>query len=277
MTDKYAEIKRRLLAFAQTDDEIKCIVAIGSSTRADVKADEFSDLDLIIACENTEKWLSGEYPALLGDVSIAFTEPVLDGGKEYRAVYDNDKDVDMIIFTPGLFESAIKEGASGWVMNRGYNVLCDKAGFTELIQSYVKPVVNAPSMTENEFVNMVNDFYFHNIWAYKKLSRGELWSAKMCTDSYLKNRLLKVIELYSHTKNGADVWHDGRFIDSWADESIRDSLRECFAHYDKADIEKALINTHRLFAMLARQTAEMLGFCYPERAEKCAADYLQIS
>ena len=156
MTDKYAEIKRRLLAFAQTDDEIKCIVAIGSSTRADVKADEFSDLDIIIACENTEKWLSGEYPALLGNVSIAFTEPTLGGGREYRAIYDDDKVVDMIRFTPEQFENAIKEGVAGWVMNRGFKVLCDKAGFTELIQSYVKPVVNAPSMTENEFVNMVN-------------------------------------------------------------------------------------------------------------------------
>jgi aminoglycoside 6-adenylyltransferase len=58
-------------------------------------------------------------------VSISFIEDTLGGGKERRCIYDEDKDVDMIVLTPEQFEAAIKEGVAQWVMNRGYMVLYD--------------------------------------------------------------------------------------------------------------------------------------------------------
>ena len=277
MTDRYKDIKARLMGCAEIDDDIECIAVIGSTTRKEVGADEYSDLDLIIVTKNTDRWLCGEYPARLGDVSMAFCEPTLGGGREYRAIYGADRDVDMIVFTPEQFDSAVKDGTAGWVMNRGYEILCDRTGFKELTAQYIRPVINSPKMTEREFTNMVNDFFFHNIWACKKLRRGELWSAKLCADGYLKERLLRVIELYCHTKNGADVWHDGRFLDRWAGEEITCELRECFAHYYKEDVLRALKATHGLFAGLARECAGMLGFDYPEGAEKCAAQYIDAT
>ena len=89
--DRYAEIKKKILHYAESDEEIKAVVAIGSSTRDTVLADEFSDLDLIIATTDPDKWFSGEYPRLLGNVSISFIEPTLGGGKERRSIYDDDK------------------------------------------------------------------------------------------------------------------------------------------------------------------------------------------
>lgn len=133
---------------------------------------------------------------------------------------------------------------------------------------------NSPDMTEEEFLNMVNDFYFHNIWAGKKLLRGELWCAKMSVDAYLKNHLLKMTELYCHKVNGTDVWHDGRFIDKWADDFILHELKNCFAHYETEDAKSALISTHHLFAKLAREVANKLDYEYPEQAEKCAENFL---
>lgn len=59
--DRYAEIKNKILHYAECDEEIKAVVAIGSSTRDTVLADEFSDLDLIIATTDPDKWFSGEY------------------------------------------------------------------------------------------------------------------------------------------------------------------------------------------------------------------------
>jgi aminoglycoside 6-adenylyltransferase len=240
--------------------------------RSAVTADEFSDLDLIIASSDTEKWFSGEYPKRLGDVSISFIEPTLGGGKERRCIYDDDKDVDMIIFTPQQLESAFKDGAAQWVMDRGYMFLYDADSFAELAKKYVSPVTDRPPMSSGEFENIVNDFYFHNIWAAKKLLRGEIWSAKMCIDSYLKARLLKIIEQYHSDK---DVWHDGRFIDKWADAQTLDELTRCFAHYDKNDCAAALAATHKLFARLSNAVAEKRGFACPHKAQACAARYLE--
>ena len=274
--DKYFQIKSNILKYAESDDDIKAIVAIGSSTRSNVKADEYSDLDLFIITANTEPWFSGEYPKKFGNVNISFIENTLGGGKERRCIYDEDKDVDMLVFTPEQFEAAVKEGVAQWVMNRGYIVLYDSMDFTSLLEKHITLSVTAPSMTEDEFMNMINDFYFHNIWAYKKLKRGEIWSAKISVDSYLKNYLLRMIELYCSKVSGVDVWHDGRFLDRWADNEILSDLQKCFAHYDKDDIKRALIRTHELFARITRELAEAEGYEYPAGAEKCARAYLGL-
>lgn len=274
MPDRYADIKNKLCELAEKDEDIRAVIAIGSYTRKDSPADQFSDLDLIIVTTVPESWYSGEYPAKLGEVGISFIEPTLGGGAERRCIYGADRDVDMIIFTPEQFGKALTDGVAEWVMDRGYVLLCDKEDYTIWIPRYVSTKVSREVMSADEFVNLVNDFYFHNIWAYKKLKRGEMWSAVMCINGYLKERLLKIIEQYHMCIYDCDVWHDGRFLDRWADPYVVEDLEECFARYYYPDCVSALEATHLLFARLARELAEKLGYPYPKGAEKCAAGYI---
>ena len=51
MTDKYEPILNRLLSMCANRHDVKCVIAIGSQCRKQSPADEYSDLDLIIACE----------------------------------------------------------------------------------------------------------------------------------------------------------------------------------------------------------------------------------
>ena len=273
--DKYHEIKRRLLLLAENHAEIKAVLAIGSSTRSDVPADEYSDLDLIIATDDTDSWLYGNLPAELGDVKISFVEPTLGGGMERRILYCGWLDVDMIVFTAEQFLNAVNDGTASWVMNRGYAVLHDKIGAVELLKQKITLEIHKSDFSESEFQNLASNFYFHTVWAAKKLLRGELWSAKMCIDSYLKNLLLKVLEVHAAIKNHADVWHDGRFLDRWADEEIRAELKNCFAHYDKTDMKNVLKSTHRLFARISKETSVLKNFAYPSEAEKFSNEFLE--
>ncbi len=181
----------------------------------------------------------------------------------------------MIVFTAEQFLNAVNDGTASWVMNRGYAVLHDRIGAAELLKQKITLEIHKPDFSESEFQNLASNFYFHTVWAAKKLLRGELWSAKMCLDSYLKNLLLKVLEVQTATKNHADVWHDGRFLDRWADEEIRAELKNCFAHYDKTDMKNALKSTHRLFAKIAKETATLKNFAYPDRAEKFSKEFLE--
>ena len=265
--DRFMSIKEKLLALAKEDEDIKAIVLIGSSTRNTVKADEYSDLDVVIATEKPEGWLYGDYPEKLGNVKISFVEPTLGGGKERRMLYDGSLDVDMIVFTPDQFEKAIREGVASWVMNRGYEIMYDAEGFSVLLEENISHDLKPTDLSEPEFNNMVNDFFFHTIWASKKILRGELWTAKMCIDAYLKKYLLQMIEMYSVSKYQVDVWHDGRFLDRWAEKEILSDLKKCFAHYDREDMLSALSATLNLFCRLAGQTAEMKEYKYPIEAE----------
>ena len=80
--DRYIDIKEKIIEYASRDEDIKAIIAIGSSTREEVRADEYSDLDLIIVSDNPDRWYSGDYPNLLGDVRISFIEPTSPRDKE---------------------------------------------------------------------------------------------------------------------------------------------------------------------------------------------------
>ena len=84
----------------------------------------------------------------MGNVSISFIEPTLGGGKERRCIYDEDRDVDMIISTPLQFENALKEGVAEWVMNRGWILLYDGSGHAEMIPQFVKLEVHHAVMTK---------------------------------------------------------------------------------------------------------------------------------
>lgn len=264
--DRYENIKNKILDIAKVDKSIYAVIAIGSSTRSQLKADEYSDLDLIIATDDPEKWLYGTIPEQIGNVKISFVESTLGGGKERRVLYENALDVDMIILTPQQFETAIREGVASWVCNRGYSVLYDTMDAERLLGEYVNHKIVYDDMTEVEYINLVNDFCFHVIWISKKILRGELWSAKMCLDAYLKKHLLKMIEMYAAYIQNVDVWHDGRFLDRWANTQIKEALVKCFAHYDREDMISALSETNKLFCKLAKDVANIKTFNYPENA-----------
>ncbi|MBS7369231.1 MAG: aminoglycoside 6-adenylyltransferase [Oscillospiraceae bacterium] len=269
-TDRYRDIKKRLSDIAKTDETLKAVIAIGSSVRSCSAADEYSDIDLIIAATDTEKWLYGDMPSMLGEIKISFVEPTLGGGLERRMLYDGSLDVDLIVFTPEQLISAVENGAAAEVMNRGYLIMHDAMGISAPINERIKLGTRTVEMTDSEFANKVNDFWFHTVWAAKKILRGELWCAKMCIDAYLKNHLLSIIELDRYCPDKTDVWHSGRFFEQWAGGENVSALENCFAHYNRADMITALKNTAKLFSKIAKSAAKTCGFSYPENAENYA-------
>ena len=54
--DRYSDILTSLCGYARRDDDIRAVIAIGSSVRESTPADEYSDLDLIVVTELPEKW-----------------------------------------------------------------------------------------------------------------------------------------------------------------------------------------------------------------------------
>jgi len=265
---RYDLIIARLISTAKVSDDVHAVIAIGSTTRKLVKADEFSDLDVILVSSKPNDWIYGNRPDILGEIRINFTEPTLGNVNERRMILDENLDVDLIVLTPEQVRYFIEKGFANSVMNRGYIVLYDDMGVSEMLRKHVtvEDTITHSVMSEQEYLNMINDFCFHTLWAYKKLLRGELWTAKMCIDAYLKSKLLRMIEMFvlSCDKN-ADVWHNGRFLENWAGEEITKKLRNCFGRYDKGDLSTALTNTEKLFSELAEKTSANLGYAFPSK------------
>lgn len=257
--DRYYEFKQKLLALCETEQEIKAVILIGSQARDRYKADEYSDIDLIIACTRPQKMLYED--ALIGKLGkpvYSFVEDTIAGEKERRILFDGSLDADMIILNDDRLKSHLKSHLIEEIMNRGYKLLFDRsgiAGYLDMV-SVIKKMSYIPPL-EEEFRNLANDFMFHTVWAEKKIRRGELWTAIMCINGYLKSKLLTVIEMYEHGVHGNsyDTWHCGRMLEQWSEEFVTEKLSKCFAHYDPDDLLTALENTRRLFITLCRQCA----------------------
>jgi aminoglycoside 6-adenylyltransferase len=282
-TQAYQQLLDRFVAWARTQPDIRAAIVLGSRARTDRPADEWSDLDLLIITRDPSPLLSQtDWLEQLGTPWLTFLEPTAVGGAtERRVLFAGGLDVD---FSPFPVELVRQFAAAGMppevagVLRRGMRFVLDKDG---LAASLKVPPDERPAPlppTQDRFLNLVNDFWYHAVWVAKKLRRGELWTAHMCCDGYMKRLLLIMIEWHAGAISDwrADTWHNGRFLEQWADPRAVDELRHAFAHYDMADVQRALLASMDLFRWLATETAGRLGYPYPTSADQHVTALVQL-
>ena len=278
MLNTYEVLVDKFITYANSDSSIYAAIMFGSNARVYKPADEYSDIDFIMLVDYPELFLTTDaWLKNIGDYHISFIEDSIDGEKGRRVLFDDALNLDFLIVSKSNVKNILNNNDVVSFYKRGYKVLVDKDGLSKYIPQEDVYAVKLVPITEPEFINLENDFWFHTVWATKKLLRGELWAAKYCVDTYMKGLLLTLIESYAHVKNGMDynTWHNGRFIDTWADTQVLNELRNAFSHYDKEDITRALAVTMRLFKWMSFEIAEKLGFEYPYAAERFATEWLQ--
>ena len=277
-TDPYETITNILTEWGQAQADISAAIVVGSQARPVMVADEWSDLDVVMFVTAPEVYLTGrDWIETFGNPILSFTEPTAVGGqKELRALYDNGKDVDFSLFSTAALEHMASAGIPPEmqaVMVRGVKVLFDKTGYLKPFQNETR--AHSPKQlkpTQATFDEFINNYYYHALLTAKKLRRGELWTAKICHDGYMKALLLRVTEWHAHFVMGGhpDTWHKGRFLERWADARIVKELAIAFSHYDEADIWRGLVRAMQLFRWVTREVADSLALSYPQGA----ADYV---
>lgn len=269
MTNRFRSIIDNFILWGESCNKLYAAFIVGSQAREDHQADDYSDLDIIMIVDDPACFIaSDQWLESIGKLHISFVENTIAGEKERRVLFDDALDVDFILIPREMLESLNKESFT--ILERGYRILVDKIG---LQNRFPQPVGTAGQSfelpTEENFINTVNDFWYHSVWTAKKLKRGELWTAKFCIDSYMKWKLLEIIECHAHAIHGSDydTWHSGRFIEEWAEGWIVEKLSQCFSQYNKEDTKAALFSTMDLFRLVAIEAAEKLNFHYPSEAD----------
>ena len=260
------ELEEKITAWAGGERDVRAVALVGSRARTDSPADEWSDWDVVIFADDSAALLErDDWVDAFGAVKLTFLEPTAVGGqRERRVLYEDGTDVDFSVVPFELTEHA----AAAQVAARGIRVLLDKDGELRRRLNEVPPRQRAPLPTQHELSEVVQDFYYHGIWAAKKLRRGELFTAKQAVDSYMKRLLLRMLEWHARVRDPeVDTWHEGRFLESWADPNALEELRLAYARYDEEDVQRALFVTLDLFRRLARETAAARGLTYAGDAE----------
>jgi aminoglycoside 6-adenylyltransferase len=275
----YAGLIDRITAWATNENDVKAVVIIGSRARANDPADEYSDLDLLLIVADTAKYFqSTDWIDAFGQYWLWFDERTPLGAMERRVLFDHALDVDFAIIGHDDLKQVL-HSQSVSVLQRGYHILVDKMELHQILKRIpqAKPVVQP--LEEHEYINIVKDFWYHTVWCTKKLLRGELWMAKSCLDGYMKRLMLRIIECHAHAKHGwdYDTWFDGRFFDTWADQQVKEGIRTTFAHYDSADIARALMASMDLFRATARDTADLMSFSYPQQEDLHTTSWVRLN
>jgi aminoglycoside 6-adenylyltransferase len=278
----YQKLEERLVRWAQREDNLRAALVFGSRARDDHVADAWSDLDVLLLARDPERYRSArDWVHQIGRPWVAFLEPTPDGnGYELRVLFEGGLDVDFCPDSIDRFWQMLQGDLSpvdADLLSRGVRVLVDKENLSGRLAALRLERAGAASPGEAEFLNAVNDFWFHAVWTAKRLRRGEIWRAKHCCDVYLKKLLLRMLEWHARASRGphVDTWVGGRFLNEWADPRAIDALPAVFAHYDPDDIWRALLATMALFRWLAVEAAELLGYEYPYLGDDRATEWVQ--
>lgn len=263
---KYEKLIEQVTTWCENRQDIRAVMIVGSRARTERPADEWSDLDLVLFSTQPEEYLSSEdWVMEIGPYWMTFVEKTaIGGGKERRVLFEDALDVDFSIFPLQGFKQLVENDETQTTLSRGIRVLVDKDGLFDNFPDFKeKPAVEENSLpSQEEWVDLIHDFWYHAVWGSKKLLRGEYWTAKVCIDYDLKQLLLKMIEWHAKAEHGKsyDTWHKGRFFDEWADPVIRDDLKNCYARYDHVEMQQALQQTIGLFRRVAKETAQPLNY-----------------
>ncbi|MGH3065941.1 MAG: aminoglycoside 6-adenylyltransferase [Gaiellaceae bacterium] len=248
--------------WARERSDVHAVVVAGSQAREDMPADRWSDLDVILVVDDPAPYAAdARWIEEFGVPVMTFVEATAMGGqRERRVLYETGEDVDFPLIplaTRDLLESI---GDVVELFRRGYRVLVDKIDLEEQLRRIVatpRPATASP--TQHDLTELASDFWYHALWAAKKLRRGEVFTAKGCLDGYLKARLVTLLEWHARAVDpDVDTWHDGRFLERWADPGALSALERAFAHYDVRDVARALWETIDLWQGLEEETARRL-------------------
>lgn len=277
----YDTMMDKLVSFAKESDLIQAMILFGSRAREKNVADKYSDYDIIFLVKDVDYFLNtNEWLNQIDKYYISFQEPTAAYGQERRVFFSEAKDMDFLFYDVKEAERLAADPTIQSFFSRGYKILVDKIDFKGAIErkrpSELTDEINS-IITEKEFINLANTFWFHSIWSVKKILRGEIWSAKSCVDGYMKNLLRQLLEGYSKAVKGEDfdTWHDGRFFDNWVDDNIKKQLKTAYGTYDAEDILRALNNTMLIFSDVSSRIVALLDYNNPITAETYAAKQIE--
>ena len=262
-----ANTRMELLAAAVADwaeerEDVRAAILVGSQVRAEMPADRFSDLEVILVVDDPQPYAEdASWVEEFGVPILTFLEPPAVGDqRERRVLYETGEDVDFpLIPLAALDRLESSENVAGLV-RRGYRVLSDRIDLERRLRNLAAARESDAPPTQHELTELASDFWYHALWSAKKLRRGEVFTALECLDGYMKARLVTLLGWHARAVDPTvDTWHAGRFLERWADPGALSALESAYARYDLRDVARALWATIDLFQGIEEETVARLG------------------
>ena len=249
-------------AWGRQRSDVRAVLVVGSRARADTPADQWSDTDLALVVDDPAPYLaSPEWLGAFGRPLLTFVEPTAVGPfAERRVLFESGLEVDFALLPVAAARRMAEDPEGLAVLRRGFRVLVDKVDLEAAMRNGLARSP-APALPDQAtFAQVTHDFWYHLVWAAKKLRRGELWIATQTCNCHLKGLVVRLLAWQARAADPqADTWHGGRFLERWADPQALRELQLAYAGDDTAEVARALWATAELFQRLEGECARRLG------------------
>ncbi len=282
------------------NEQVRAIIVIGSHARKERKADQWSDIDVILFTthpqryQQEEDWLREIGPTLSSYNGLEVAESTF----VKRVFFEDGVSIDV---TPvkaatidwvhryallktnlpsflGLWPASVKQKIEKpirglcYYLHRGLLILVDKGDYgmkLALIENAFRYVPQAAPDLKT-FERQVNEFWQNAFRMAVKLSRKELFTAKIECEGPMKLNLLTLIEWHAKCLKGWDLetWHKGRYLEKWADPKTIEEVQTVYGRYDERDAWTSLFNTMKLFERVSGEIDGHLGLNYDRNPEQ---------
>ena len=256
-------MSEKLVEWGKQEDAVRALILLGSRAGQQT-VDAFSDYDLSVFCDadasytGSESWLTQ-----FGNVLVCVKEKVVCKGKTYPSrlvIFEEGVKVDFSFLSIDVLDEITQNSSLSDDYLLGYKILLDKDHRTS---GMVPPQyeLEAIKPSEQEFHEVVKEFWFEIYHVGVYLKRGDLWSVKFRSWA-AHSFLLRMLEWHAQAEND---WHSsvpptGKRMYSWVTEELWNALHGIFSHFDAADSWKAIFNTMELFRRITVETAQSLRF-----------------
>lgn len=273
----YESLIENFVKWAENCPDIRAAFILGSHAREDHAADRWSDMDVMFFAVNPQEYLAQtDWLENVGSVWITLLNA---GGKDVpllRVLFEKGFDVDFIIYPDNYLKELIRDGVYPRSFHGGVRVILDKDDLAKkIIPPYFCSLPVRPP-TRAAFLDTVDFFWHYTFHTAKLLLRGELWLCQIW-DPEIKKNLLMMLQWHAKAVKGWDfnTWYNGKYLSEWADPRAVKEIEMIFAPYDKEDNIHALLATTDLFRWLAKETAQLLNYAYPQDLDDNISNWLK--
>ena len=259
-----ATLLNKIISISLLEPRIDAFILTGSRGR-ELNIDSYSDIDIelighgVTALFHDKKWVS-----LIANPLLALH--LEHGGENEPAsptclvIYEEGRKVDFTFAEPSRLLNMQQQQGLDSTYSRGFVVLLDKTGITDALSIQNSSALKPTPLTEQQFTELVTDFWFEAHQVAIALTRNELWVAwSRSTD--MKRFFLNLLErTVAHRVPPQDVWYNGKQYQQWMPERIVQSTETLF---DCGTTQKAALSLHCLmghFMEAMTEAIELFGY-----------------
>jgi aminoglycoside 6-adenylyltransferase len=266
------KVLQKLQNWAQSEHNVRAMILTSSRVDPNAQIDKLSDYDIELYVKDIEPFMNDDWLSILGDVMVRWPlQPM--------STFDTNWITRLIQFTNKVridFQITAQKQKKPIRYDSGYQVLIDKNGIEKFIAkpTYKEHLIKKP--TEEEFMILVNDFFWDATYVPKNLWRKDLFYAKYMFDRVLRFEYFeRITEWYIAAQHDWAISTNkhGRYFQKYLSEKEWQEITQTFADSDFENNWNAFFKMLSVFSRYAKAIAQKLDYPYPENVAREVIKY----